>query len=123
MRRSGCFGLPRHQHHKKFLSSFDQARDQIDADAVACAVYHYLSNSIGGVAVEFMLASDRKAWVNFVPPRWIYPGASICAMPSEVSRAILRGWYAHNGVSLGNARLGFICTAVTPVLVERWGCD
>jgi hypothetical protein len=92
MRRSGCFGLPRRQHHKKFLSSFDKARDQIDADAVACAAYHYLSNSIGGVAVEFMRASDRKAWVNFVPPRWIYPGASICAMPSDVSRAILRGW-------------------------------
>jgi hypothetical protein len=48
-----------------------------------------------------------------VPPRWIYPGASICAVPSEVSRAFLRGWYAHNGVSLANPRLGFVCTAQT----------
>jgi len=68
---------------------------------------------IGGVAVEFMRESDRKAWVNFVPPRWIYPGASICGVPSEVSRAFLRGWYAQNGVSLGNPRLGFVCTAQT----------
>jgi hypothetical protein len=51
--------------------------------------------------------------VNFVPPRWIYPGASICGVPSEVSRAFLRGWYAQNGVSLGNPRLGFVCTAQT----------
>ena len=82
-------------------------------DAVACAAFHYLSNRIGGVRVEFMRESDRKAWVNFVPPRWIYPGASICAVPSEVSRAFLRGWYAQNGVSLGNPRLGFVCTAQT----------
>ena len=60
-----------------------------------------------------MRESDRKAWVHFVPPRWVYPGAAICGVPSEVSRAMLRGWYAENGVSLGNPRLGFVCTAQT----------
>jgi hypothetical protein len=103
----------RHQHHEKFLSSFDKLGLRGMPDAVACAAYHYLANSVGGVAVEFMRESDRKAWVNFVPPRWIYPGASICGVPSEVSRAFLHGWYAHNGVSLGNPRLGFVCTAQT----------
>jgi hypothetical protein len=103
----------RHQHTEKFLSSFDKLGLKGMPDAVACAAYHYLSNSIGGVAVEFMRESDRKAWINFVPPRWIYPGASICGVPSEVSRAFLRGWYAQNGVSLGNPRLGFVCTAQT----------
>jgi hypothetical protein len=107
------FRVFRHQHHEKFLSSFDKLGLRGMPDAVACAAYHYLSNSIGGVTVEFMRESDRKAWVNFVPPRWIYPGASICGVPSEVSRAFLRGWYAHNGVSLGNPRLGFVCTAQT----------
>ena len=48
-----------------------------------------------------------------MPPRWIYPGASICGVPSEVSRAFLRAWYAQNGVSLENPRLGFVCTAQT----------
>ncbi|HWB45633.1 MAG TPA: hypothetical protein VG900_09355 [Hyphomicrobiaceae bacterium] len=103
----------RHQHHEKFLASFDKLGLRGLPDAVACAAYHYLSNSVGGVTVEFMRESDRKAWVNFVPPRWIYPGASICGVPSEVSRAFLHGWYAHNGVSLGNPRLGFVCTAQT----------
>jgi hypothetical protein len=107
------FRVFRHQHHEKFLSSFDKLGLRGVPDAVACAAYHYLSNSIGGVDVEFMRESDRKAWVNFVPPRWIYPGASICGVPSEVSRAFLRGWYAQNGVSLGNPRLGFVCTAET----------
>ncbi len=65
--------------------------------AVACAAYHYLSNAVGGVAVEFMPESDTKAWVRLVPPRWIDPGAAICGVPSEVSRAVLRGWYAQNG--------------------------
>jgi hypothetical protein len=107
------FRLFRHQHHEKFLSSFDKLGLKGMPDAVACAAFHYLSNRIGGVEVEFMRESERKAWVNFVPPRWIYPGASICAVPSEVSRAFLRGWYAHNGVSLANPRLGFVCTAQT----------
>jgi hypothetical protein len=107
------FRVFRHQHHEKFLSSFGKLGLESMPDAVACAAYHYLSNSVGGVTVEFMRESDRKAWVNFVPPRWIYPGASICGVPSEVSRAFLRGWYAHNGVSLGNPRLGFVCTAQT----------
>jgi hypothetical protein len=107
------FRVFRHQHHEKFLSSFEKLGLRGMPDAVACAAYHYLSNSIGGVAVEFMRESDRKAWVNFVPPRWIYPGASICGVPSEVSRAFLRGWYAQNGVSLGNPCLGFVCTAQT----------
>jgi hypothetical protein len=103
----------RHQHHEKFLSSFAKLGLEGMPDAVACAAYHYLSNSVGGVTVEFMRESDRKAWVNFVPPRWIYPGASICGVPSKVSRAFLHGWYAQNGVSLKNPRLGFVCTAQT----------
>lgn len=107
------FRLFRHQHHEKFLSSFDKLGLTGRPHAVACAAYHYLSNSIGGVSVEFMQESDRKAWVRFVPPRWVYPGAAICGIPSEVSRAMLRGWYAQNGVSLSNPRLGFVCTAQT----------
>lgn len=103
----------RHQHHEKFLSSFDKLGLTGMPHAVACAAYHYLSNSIGGVSVEFIKESDRKAWVRFVPPRWIYPGATICGVPSEVSRAFLTGWYAQNGLSLKNPRLGFVCTAQT----------
>jgi hypothetical protein len=57
-----------------------------------------------------MPESDRKAWIRYPPPRWIWRGTAICAVPGEVSRAMLRGWHANNGVSLGNPRLGFVCT-------------
>jgi hypothetical protein len=31
-------------------------------------------------------------------------------VPGEVSRAMLRGWHANNGVALGNPNLRFVCT-------------
>lgn len=81
--------------------------------AVACAQYHYLSNQVGGVKVEYIPENDRKAWVRYPPPRWIWWGTAVCGIPSEVSRAVLRGWHANNGVVLGNPRLGFVCTGQT----------
>jgi hypothetical protein len=81
--------------------------------AVACAQYHYLSNQVGGVKVEYVYETDRKAWVRYPPPRWIWSGTAICGIPSEVSRAMLRGWHANNGPVLGNPRLGFVCTGQT----------
>lgn len=103
----------RRQQLEKFLPGLDKLGLRGLPDAVAAAQYHYLSNRLGGVRVEYMYESDRKAWIRYVPPRWIYMGASICGVPSEVSRAMLRGWHAHNGVSLGNPRLGFVCTKQT----------
>jgi hypothetical protein len=118
-RRSGAdaaeltFRTFRRQHLEKFLPGLAKLGLTGLPDAVACAQYHYLSNHLGGVRVEYMYESDRKAWVRYVPPRWIYEGAAICGVPGEVSRAMLRGWHAHNGVSLGNPRLGFVCTKQT----------
>jgi len=81
--------------------------------AVAAAQYHYLSNAIGGVSVQYMPESDRKAWVRYPPPRWVWSGTALCGIPTEVSRAMMTGWHAQNGVSLGNPRLGFVCTGQT----------
>lgn len=105
------FRLFRRLHHEKFLSSFDKLGLTGKPHAVAAAQYHYLSNSIGGVEVEFMAERDDKAWVRFCHPRWLYEGATLCGVPVEVSHGFLRGWYSHNGVSLGNPRLGFVCTS------------
>jgi hypothetical protein len=57
-----------------------------------------------------MYETDRKAWIRYPPPRWIWRGTAICGVPGEVSRAMLRGWHANNGVALDNLRLGFVCT-------------
>ncbi|MEQ8859008.1 MAG: hypothetical protein RIC56_10190 [Pseudomonadales bacterium] len=105
------FRLFRRQHLAKFLSSFAKLGLAGLPHAVACARYHVLSNNMGGVGVEYMAESDRKAWVRFRYPRWMYHGPTLCGIPVEVSRGFLRGWYAHNGVSLGNPRLGFVCVS------------
>ncbi|MZR31828.1 hypothetical protein [Sneathiella litorea] len=105
------FHVFRRQHHEKFLSSFEKLGLSDLPDAVACAQYHYLSNGVGGVPVEYMYESDDKAWVHFCHPRWIYDGAAICGIPLEVNHGYLKGWYAQNGVSLKNPRLGFVCTS------------
>lgn len=105
------FRLFRRQHEEKFLSSFEKLGLSDLPDAVACAQYHVLSNSMGGVGVEFMPESGTKAWVRFRYPRWMYAGPAICGIPMEASRGFLNGWYAQNGVSLGNPRLGFVCVS------------
>jgi len=105
------FRLFRRQHNDKFLSSFGKLGLNGLPDAVACAQYHVMSNSVGGVPVEYLAENDRKAWVRFRFPRWMYHGPTICGIPLEASRGFLNGWYAQNGVSLKNPRLGFVCVS------------
>lgn len=105
------FRLFRRQHEDKFLSSFEKLGLSDLPHAVACAKYHVLSNGVGGVRVEYMAETDKKAWVRFRYPRWMYDGPAICGIPVEASRGFLRGWYAQNGVTLGNPRLGYVCVS------------
>jgi hypothetical protein len=104
------FRVFRRQQQERFLPGLEKLGLGHLPAAVAAAQYHYLSNWIGGVAVEYMRESDRKAWIRYPPPRWIWRGTAICGVPGEVSRAMLRGWHANNGVALGNPKLGFVCT-------------
>ena len=104
------FRVFRRQQQERFLPGLEKLGLNHLPPAVAAAQYHYLSNWIGGVHVEYMYESDRKAWIRYPPPRWIWKGTAICGVPGEVSRAMLRGWHANNGVVLGNLKLGFVCT-------------
>ena len=103
----------RRQQRARFLPGLKKLGLADLPHAVACAQYHYLSNQVGGVKVEYVYENDSKAWVRYPPPRWVWSGTAICGIPSEVSRAMLRGWHANNGVVLGNPRLGFVCTGQT----------
>jgi hypothetical protein len=104
------FRVFRRQQQERFLPGLQKLGLSHLPPAVAAAQYHYLSNWIGGVSVEYMYETDRKAWIRYPPPRWIWRGTAICGVPGEVSRAMLRGWHANNGVALGNPNLGFVCT-------------
>lgn len=103
----------RRQHLEKFLPGLKKLGLDRLPHAVACALYHYHSNALGGVLTEYVRESERKAWVRYPPPRWMWRGTAIAAIPHEVSAAMLHGWHGHNGVSLGNPRLGFVCTGMT----------
>ena len=103
----------RRQQKEKFLTGLDKLGLRRLPPAVACAQYHYLSNALGGAKVEWIPETDRKSWVRFLPPRWMYDGTAICGIPSEMSRATMLGWHSNNGVALGNLRLGFVCTSQT----------
>ena len=104
------FRVFRRQQQERFLPGLEKLGLSHLPPAVAAAQYHYLSNWIGGVRVEYMYETDRKAWIRYPPPRWIWKGTAICGVPGEVSRAMLRGWHANNGVALNNLKLGFVCT-------------
>ena len=107
------FRLFRRQHLERFAAGLEKLGLRTEPDAVACAKYHYFSNQLGGVKVEYLEESGRKAWIRYPPPRWIWSGTAICGIPSKVNHAMLRGWHAHNGVTLENPRLGFVCTGAT----------
>jgi hypothetical protein len=101
------------QRRERFLPGLQKLGIDHLPPAVAAAQYHYLSNHIGGVHVEYMPESDRKAWIRYAPPRWAWAGTALCGIPPGVSTAMLWGWHAQNGVMLGNLRLGFVCTKQT----------
>lgn len=101
------------QHDEKFLPGLKALGLDGLPHAVACARYFYLANLGGGVRVECMEEGPRKAWIRYPPPRWIWEGAAICAVPGAVSLAFPRGFHARCGESLGNPRLGFVLTGVT----------
>src|SRR4029077_16025105 len=107
------FRIFRHQQLERFLPGLEKLGLTGLPPAVAAAQYHYLSNWIGGVPVEYMYESDRKAWIRYPPPRWMWSGTVIAGIPGEVSRAMLHGWHGNNGVVLGNLKLGFVCTKQT----------
>jgi len=111
--RQFIFAHFRRQHLEKFLPGLKKLGLDVLPDAVACAQYHYFSNALGGVKTEYVAETDRKAWVRYPPPRWIWQGTAICAIPRGVNEAMLHGWHGHNGVSLKNPRLGFVCTGQT----------
>src|SRR5258708_3254808 len=111
--RNYVFRKFRRQHVEKFLPGLHKLGIAGEPDAPACALYHYHSNALGGVKTGYLRESDRKAWVRYPPPRWIWRGTAIAAVPHSVSAAMLHGWHGHNGVSLKNPRLGFVCTGMT----------
>ena len=104
--------LRRHQrgHFLDGLTKLGISRDL--PPAVIAGRYHYLSNMLGGLSMEYIEESSKRVWVRYHAPSWSFTGLSLIAVPSIVQRAMFAGWHPHNGVSLGCPNLGFVVTKV-----------
>ncbi|MFC4015908.1 hypothetical protein ACFOY2_52465 [Nonomuraea purpurea] len=78
--------------------------------AVAAAKYHYFTNIIGGLKMEYVEESPRKAWVRYLAPMWMYSGVALIAMPASVRRTVFSSWHPRNGRYMGCPRLGYVGT-------------
>jgi hypothetical protein len=112
--------LRRHQR-AHFLPGLRKLGIPLDLPpAVVAGRYHYLSNLVGGLRMEYVEESPRKVWIRYLAPAWSFPGLSLCAVPASVQRAMFAGWHPHNGPSLGCPRLAFV---VTKVFQDGEPCD
>ena len=104
--------LRRHQR-SHFLPGVEKLRiDRSLPPAVIAGRYHYFSNAIGGLTMEYVEETPKKVWIRYMPPAWSFPGQSLFAVPASVERAMFAGWHPFNGRSLGTRRLGFVVTKV-----------
>jgi len=102
--------LRRHQR-SHFLPGVDKLGiDRALPPAVIAGRYHFLSNAIGGLTMEYVEESATRVWIRYMPPAWSFPGQSLFAVPASVERAMFAGWHPFNGRSLGTRRLGFVIT-------------
>ena len=81
-----------------------------DTPAVAAAKYHYHTNIIGGLDMEYCEESDCKAWIRYKAPMWVYDGVGMLAMPGGLRRTIFSAWHPRNGRLMGCPRLGYVGT-------------
>lgn len=83
---------------------------QDDPPAVAAAKYHYFTNIIGGLDMEYVEESPKKVWIRYLAPMWMYAGVAMIAMPASVRRTVFSSWHPRNGRYMGCPRLGYVGT-------------
>src|SRR3984893_15074279 len=113
------FRVFRRQQQERFLPGLKKLGLSQLPPAVAAAQYHYLSNWIGGVSVEYMYETDRKAWIRYTPPRWIWRGTAICGVPGEVSRAAIRNSVSSAPSRASTARTDLKFTTANTIIRSR----
>jgi hypothetical protein len=104
------FNLRRHQK-KYFLPGLKKLGITGESDAIKAAKYHYLSNILGGIDMEYIEENPKKVWIRYRGDMFLY-GDGVFALPPSVTRATFAGWHPFNGLSLNNSKLGFVCTKV-----------
>lgn len=102
--------LRRHQR-EYFLPGVDKLGISRDLPpAVIAARYHYFSNIIGSIKMEYIEESPKKVWIRYRAPSFSFTGIGLAAVTSKVQRSMFSGWHPFNGISLGCPNLGFVVT-------------
>jgi hypothetical protein len=103
-----------HEHQKHFFMpgmkklGLDKEKNQ----AAACAMYHCLSNGLGGLRTAYAIESDKKTWLMYFPYTADNAGSGLFALATypELMLAEYRGWHGNNGRYLGNRGIRFVST-------------
>lgn len=104
-------GLLSGNQQESFLRGLDKLGiDRKGPPAVVAGTYHYLTNVIGGLHMQYIEESPQKVWNRNMGPMWAYPGLSILALPPELRRVIMASWHPQDGRMLGSRRLGWVIT-------------
>jgi len=98
------------EQQERFIAALHKLGIHNDTPAVTAAKYHYFSNTIGGLNMQYIEESPRKVWIRYLPPWGSYPGIAALAVPASVRRTILTTWHPRNGELLGCPRLGWVAT-------------
>ncbi len=102
--------LTRHQlgHYREGLRKLGIGDNE--PPAVAAAKYHYFTNVLGGLDLEYVEESPKKVWIRYLAPMWTYAGVAMMAMPGGLRRTIFSAWHPRNGAVMGCPRLGWVST-------------
>jgi hypothetical protein len=98
------------EQHSRFLEALVKLGIDGEPPAVTAAKYHYFSNSIGGISMQYIEETPKKVWIRYLSPWGTYPGISALLVPPSVRRTILGTWHPRNGELLGCPRLGWVAT-------------
>lgn len=81
--------------------------------AVQAAKYHFFSNNLGGLNLEYIEESPQKVWLRYRAPYLMMPGIAAIAFPATLRRHQFSSWHPKNRHYLGYPRLGWVYTKTT----------
>lgn len=93
-----------------FLPGLEKLGIADEPPAIAAAKYHFLSNSLGGLELEYIEESEHKAWIRYPGPIWTYPGLAMLAMPGSFRRVVFDSWHRKNGRVMGVPSVAWVST-------------
>ncbi|MER9363218.1 hypothetical protein [Mesorhizobium sp. M0500] len=93
-----------------FLAALDKLEIQDEPTAVAAAMYHYFSNSIGGLNLQIVIPCPRKAWIRYMTPWATYLGIAASLLPATIRRTMFSISHPRNSEPLCSPRLDWVLT-------------